>query len=79
MNRHQKKQRTANIAKCYQTNSKMENLNTIEVAARNKANYLKAKEAFNNKRIDDCILYYAQNHEVKSKQVKKEEKEYKSF
>jgi len=29
----------------------MDNLNRIEIAARNKANYLKAKEAFNNKRV----------------------------
>lgn len=45
----------------------MESLNKIETAARNKANYLKAKEAFNNKRVDECILFYAPNHEVKSK------------
>ncbi len=46
----------------------MRNLNTTEVATRNKENYLKAKEAFNNKRIDECLLYYAKDHEVKSKQ-----------
>lgn len=49
----------------------MESLNKMEIAARNKANYLKAKEAFNNKRVDDCILFYAANHEVKSKQSEK--------
>ena len=49
----------------------MESLNKIERAARNKANYLKAKEAFNNKRVDECILFYAPNHEVKSKQSEK--------
>jgi predicted ester cyclase len=49
----------------------MSNLNRIEKAARNKANYLKAKEAFNNKRLDECILFYAPNHEVKSKQSEK--------
>ena len=49
----------------------MDNLNKIEIAARNKANYLKAKEAFNNKRVDECILFYATNHEVKSKQSEK--------
>ena len=43
-------------------------MNQIETAARNKANYLKAKEAFNNKRVDECILFYATDHEVKSKQ-----------
>jgi predicted ester cyclase len=49
----------------------MKSLNKTEIAARNKANYLKAKEAFNNKRVDQCILFYAANHEVKSKQSEK--------
>lgn len=42
-----------------------------EIAARNKQNYLKAKEAFNTNRIDECILFYAADHEVKSKQSEK--------
>lgn len=42
-----------------------------ETAARNKQNYLKAKEAFNNKQVDECIQYYALEHEVKSKQSEK--------
>lgn len=46
----------------------MENLNALEKARRNKANYLKAKEAFNQNKVDECILFYAPNHEVKSKQ-----------
>ena len=46
----------------------MENLNALEKAKRNKANYLKAKEAFNQNKIDECILFYAPDHEVKSKQ-----------
>jgi predicted ester cyclase len=49
----------------------MQGLSKTEVSARNKANYLKAKEAFNNKRLDECILFYASNHEVKSKQSEK--------
>ena len=49
----------------------MKSLNRIEIAARNKENYLKAKEAFNNKKVDECILFYATNHEVKSKQSEK--------
>jgi len=49
----------------------MKSLNKIEIAARNKENYLKAKEAFNRKRVDECILFYAINHEVKSKQSEK--------
>lgn len=39
----------------------------MEIAARNKANYLRAKELFNQNKIDECILHYAPNHEVKSK------------
>ncbi len=46
----------------------MESSNKIETAARNKANYLQAKEAFNNNRVDECILFYSPNHQVKSKQ-----------
>lgn len=42
-----------------------------ETAARNKENYLKAKEAFNNNRVDECILFYAPDHEVKSKPSEK--------
>jgi len=49
----------------------MKSLNRIEIAARNKENYLRAKAAFNNKRVDECILFYAENHEVKSKQSEK--------
>lgn len=49
----------------------MENLNSIERAKGNKSNYLKAKEAFNKNRIDECILFYAPNHEIKSKQSEK--------
>jgi predicted ester cyclase len=45
--------------------------NSLDIALRNKSNYLKAKEAFNNNRIDECILFYAPNHEVKSKQSEK--------
>jgi hypothetical protein len=50
---------------------KLKSLNKIGIAARNKENYLKTKEAFNNKRVDECILFYAPNHEVKSKQSEK--------
>ena len=51
--------------------NEMESQNKVGVAARNKANYLKAKEAFNDKRLDECVLFYASNHEVKSKQSEK--------
>jgi steroid delta-isomerase-like uncharacterized protein len=49
----------------------MKSLNKTEIAARNKENYLRAKEAFNNKSVDECVLFYAPNHEVKSKQSEK--------
>ena len=42
-----------------------------QIAARNKENYLKAKAAFNNNRVDECIRFYAADHEVKSKQSEK--------
>ena len=40
--------------------------NAIEIAARNKANYLRAKEAFNANNIDECMSYYAPEHRVRS-------------
>lgn len=46
-------------------------MSTLETAARNKENYLKAKEAFNNKKVDECVQYYAEDHQVKSKQSEK--------
>lgn len=46
-------------------------MDKLEIAARNKENYLKAKEAFNNNRLDECIQFYAPDHEVKSKQSEK--------
>ncbi|HLP52601.1 MAG TPA: ester cyclase [Chitinophagales bacterium] len=49
----------------------MDNLTNLEKAARNKTNYLKAKEAFNNKRVDECILFYSPDHLVKSKPSEK--------
>lgn len=49
----------------------MKDLNNLDAAARNKDNYLEAKKAFNDKRVDECILFYAEDHEVKSKQSEK--------
>lgn len=45
----------------------MDKLNPIEIAARNKTNYLKAKEAFNAGDIDACMEYYASHHQIRSK------------
>lgn len=49
----------------------MEKPDALQRAARNKANYLKAKELFNQNKIDECVLFYAPDHEVKSKQSAK--------
>ena len=49
----------------------MEKLTAVQTAARNKANYLQAKELFNQNKVDECVLYYARSHEVKSKQSEK--------
>lgn len=49
----------------------METVNKVEQSARNKANYLKAKELFNQKNILECVLYYSQDHIIKSKPSEK--------
>ena len=38
----------------------------IEIARRNKSNYLKAKDAFNRNDIDLCMSFYALDHQVMS-------------
>lgn len=45
----------------------MSKLSIMEKAARNKANYLKAKELFNQKKVAECVKYYAADHLIKSK------------
>jgi predicted ester cyclase len=45
----------------------MENPNSLEISARNKRNYLKAKAAFNAKDIEACILHYSPDHQIKSR------------
>jgi len=49
----------------------MKKLTAVQTATRNKANYLQAKELFNQNNVDECVLYYAPSHEVKSKQSEK--------
>ena len=46
-------------------------MNKTEIAAGNKTNYLKAKEAFNQNKMDECMQYYSPEHQVKSKPVEK--------
>ena len=43
----------------------------INKAERNKANYLAAKQAFNEKDIPGCLAFYATDHNVKSMPAEK--------
>jgi predicted ester cyclase len=49
----------------------MAELDKIQIAERNKANYLKAKDLFNQNKVAECVLHYSINHEIKSKQGEK--------
>jgi C-1 hydroxylase len=51
----------------------------MEIAARNKNNYLEAKRAFNENRIEDCVLFYAPDHEIKSRKSEKGRQEIGKF
>jgi steroid delta-isomerase-like uncharacterized protein len=57
----------------------METLNKFKIAERNKANYLKAKELFNQNKVAECVQYYAVDHEVKSKPSEKGRANIQSF
>ena len=39
------------------------------ISSRNKENYLKAKEAFNQKDMAGCMSYYAPDHHLRSRDV----------
>lgn len=39
----------------------------LDIARRNRSNYLAAKKAFNDRELDVCIGFYAENHQIKSK------------
>lgn len=54
-------------------------MHRLEKAERNKKNYLKAKQAFNENRIDDCIRFYSPDHEVRSKPSEKGREEIQKF
>lgn len=43
----------------------------INKADRNKANYLAAKTAFNEKNISKCVAFYSTNHIIKSMPAEK--------
>lgn len=49
----------------------MDELNSTNKTVRNKANYLAAKKAFNEKDIPRCLAFYANNHVVKSMPAEK--------
>lgn len=51
----------------------------MENSARNKVNYLKAKAAFNENKITECIAFYSSDHEVKSMQSGKGRDSIKAF
>ncbi|MEO8670747.1 MAG: ester cyclase [Tahibacter sp.] len=45
----------------------MTHLDSIAIAARNKSNYLNAKDAFNRKDVDACVKFYSLDHQIMSK------------
>ena len=47
----------------------MARLDTIQITARNKDNYLKAKAAFNAKDMAGCMSFYAPDHQIRSRDV----------
>ena len=47
----------------------MARLGAIEIAARNKENYLKAKAAFNARDMAGCMSFYATDHLIRSRDV----------
>ena len=49
----------------------MEAIYKPEWAQRNKANYLKAKDLFNENRITECVLCYSPNHLIRSEESEK--------
>ncbi|MDI1284905.1 MAG: ester cyclase [Reyranella sp.] len=57
----------------------MDNPAPLSIAARNKKNYLAAKQAFNENRIDDCAGFYAPDHQIKSRPAEKGRQEIRKF
>jgi len=42
-------------------------IEALEIANRNKSNYLQAKAAFNRGDLDACIAFYAADHQIRSR------------
>lgn len=57
----------------------MNEADTLANAARNKANYLKAKAAFNDKDMAACMEFYALDHQVMSRKCEKGRHEIEAF
>lgn len=57
----------------------MGTMDKLEQAARNKANYLKAKELFNQNKIPECVLHYSPDHILNPNQNKKGRDEIQKF
>lgn len=51
----------------------------VAAAARNKANYLKAKEAFNTRDIERCLHFYSPEHQIRSRPSPLGRQEIKAF
>ncbi len=45
----------------------MPTLDALDLANRNRSNYLKAKEAFNRSDLDACLDFYAADHQIMSR------------
>ena len=57
----------------------MEKPNSLEIAARNKRNYLKAKAAFNAGDIEACVQHYSPDHQIKSRPAERGRHEIQRF
>lgn len=57
----------------------MASVDSAAIAARNKANYLNAKAAFNRNDIEACIAFYAPDHQIMSRPTPKGREQIKAF
>ena len=54
-------------------------LDALQIADRNRSNYLKAKDAFNRNDLDACVAFYAADHQIKSRPSPKGREHIRSF
>jgi predicted ester cyclase len=57
------------IAATWRGDRSMTERDKLATAQRNKENYLKAKAAFNEKNMAECMSYYALDHQIRSRPV----------